>query len=96
MNDDEDGLDEALDRFEKALLRFPAVQTVAKNEFHGGSLAIGIAAACVLVTIIGFIVMSIEFSRQDGAIRDLTAWKDLHTRDISDLQHQVSQLEKQK
>lgn len=70
------------------------MHNISTNTFQFSSFAIGISVACALVTLIGFIVMAIEFNRQDGDIRDLRAWRDVHQRDISVPQNDVKSLEK--
>ncbi len=84
MND-EDELDDALTRFERALARFPAVQNVAQNTVRADGWVVGLSLSAFGLMLLNAIFCAIWIS-------NLWAWKDIQARNISDLQHDVSQL----
>lgn len=69
------------------------MHNISTNTFQFSSFAIGLSMACALVVVVGFIVMAIEFNRQDKEIdrlgnqlRDNQAWVGVYGNKISTLE----------
>jgi hypothetical protein len=77
---------------EKLIERVPQSQTQTVIHKQSGMGATGVVCAAICALCVIFLV--VELNRIDGRLRDLDAWRSVHSNDIGALKADVRQLQK--